>query len=163
MEQTTLERFSEKYCVNSITQCWEWQGKKNNGGYGSFGFNRKGYSAHVASYLIHIGIIPDGLELDHKCRNRGCVNPDHLEPVTHKINCARGNTGHKGGREPGFKPPTHCSKGHKFTLKNTTILNTKRGLRRQCKICAKLNGRKFRAKERLKIIYLHPPVFRGSV
>ena len=69
--------------------CWPWRGQVNRGGYGVARYKRRTTTAHRAIYRILVGPIPDGLELDHLCRNRLCVNPAHLEPVTHLENVRR--------------------------------------------------------------------------
>lgn len=83
--------------------------------------------AHRFSYEILVGPIPEGMELDHLCKNRRCVNPAHLEPVTHHENLIRGNgfTGINARK-------THCSRGHELSQDN--ILNRSRG-GRECKTC----------------------------
>ncbi|MBA2707160.1 MAG: HNH endonuclease [Gemmatimonadaceae bacterium] len=72
---------SDKYTVNSITQCWEWAGSRAVNGYGHFQHKGKTKSAHRALYEQLVGPIPDGHHLHHLCENRLCINPDHLEPV----------------------------------------------------------------------------------
>ena len=75
------------------TGCWEWQGQVyKKSGYGHLRFNSKTVLAHRFTYEKHVGPIPKGLDLDHKCRNRRCVCPDHLEPVTRTVNLRRGAT-----------------------------------------------------------------------
>lgn len=69
--------------------CWLWAGADNGVGYGKF----RGKYAHRVSYEMRHGSIPTGLHIDHLCRVRCCVNPDHLEPVTNKENAQRGDTG----------------------------------------------------------------------
>lgn len=76
----------------SVRTCWEWTGAKDQHGYGRFGVRRKNRRAHVVAWMLEHGPIPDGLELDHLCRNRGCVRPDHMELVTHRENLMRGDT-----------------------------------------------------------------------
>lgn len=72
------------------TECWVWKGKPNGAGYGRTQQNKKTVLAHRAVYELHMGPIPPGLELDHLCRVPICVNPDHLDPVTHLVNVRRG-------------------------------------------------------------------------
>lgn len=78
--------------VKKTDGCWIWQGPDNGQGYGTLrlpGVRKKSY-AHRVSYEMLVGPIPEGLYLDHLCRNPPCVNPDHLEPVTHAENVRRG-------------------------------------------------------------------------
>ena len=110
--------------------CWEWTGSKNNGGYGLFGLNYKMRSAHRVSYEIKWGKIPDGLVINHMCRNRGCVNPDHLEVVTQKVNVQKGLAGFKTGLKNRAK--THCPQNHEYTPDNLTKQNNNK---RNCKAC----------------------------
>ena len=78
-----------EYVVDPITGCWEWQRGKNAKGYGSITISKKFYSAHRYIYEKHKGPIPEGKFLDHLCRNPGCVNPSHLEPVSNAENTRR--------------------------------------------------------------------------
>lgn len=70
--------------------CLVWIGARIKTGYGQTRVGNRVHMAHRAYFELRVGPIPEGLELDHLCRNRGCVNPDHLEPVTHKENLLRG-------------------------------------------------------------------------
>lgn len=108
---TPEERFWAK--VNKTEDgCWEWTANNTRGGYGNFmPANGVARSAHRYSYEISIGPIPAGLDLDHLCRNRCCVNPDHLEPVTRSENLKRAYAAR------GLK--THCAQGHPFDDENT--------------------------------------------
>lgn len=94
--------FANHYRVNYKTGCWEWVGAKlvnrryPQHVYGCFKFRiapahraRRSVSAHRFSYLISKGSIPTGFEVDHLCHNKLCVNPEHLEAVSHKVNCQR--------------------------------------------------------------------------
>lgn len=73
-----------------IAGCWEWVGARVGDGYGAFKRAGKRQSAHRVAYVLVKGTIPTGLDLDHRCRNRSCVNPEHLEPVTRGENVRRG-------------------------------------------------------------------------
>jgi hypothetical protein len=113
--------------VNKTDGCWEWTAARNAYGYGTYWFNgKKGFLAHRASYLMFVGPIPDGLQLDHLCRNRGCVRPDHLEAVEPVTNSRRGMVATK----------TECVRGHPFTVENT---RTSRGYR-ECVTCKQIRN-----------------------
>jgi hypothetical protein len=86
---TTYDRFIQKYVPEPNTGCWLWTGYVDRHGYGQFKGAKQG-SAHRWSYEYHAGPIPEGLQLDHLCRVRSCVNPAHLEPVTCRVNVSRG-------------------------------------------------------------------------
>lgn len=106
-----MDKYLSKIKINR--GCWEWTGSINNKGYGEVSINRKKQRAHRVIYELLVGKIPDGLEIDHLCRNRNCVNPKHLEPVTRLENIRRAL--------PFKKKITHCKNGHKFTKENTKI------------------------------------------
>jgi hypothetical protein len=129
-------RFEKKYIPEPNSGCWIWLGSPRSGGYGMiFTEGRESVMAHRFSYELHKGKIPPGLQIDHLCRNRACVNPDHLEPVTCKENIRRGLKG--------TAMKTHCVNGHPFDLKNTYIHSNGD---RQCRECGRLYARKKRGK-----------------
>lgn len=72
--------------VRKTSTCWNWIGDKGPGGYGNFSINGREKKSHRVSYEWNIGKIPPGMEIDHRCHNRACVNPEHLRPVTRKQN-----------------------------------------------------------------------------
>ena len=115
--------------VNKTTGCWLWTGSIRTDGYGQFWNGQRNVKAHRFAYEDRGREIPDGLELDHLCRNRACVNPDHLEPVTHLTNIRRGNSGAPQ------RARTHCPRGHEYSPENTYTApgQTKRGCR-TCRI-----------------------------
>lgn len=103
--------------------CWTWKGYINRQGYGVFVRGSFHMFAHRAVYETLVGSIPRGLTLDHLCRNRACVRPSHLEPVTLKENIHRGS-----GVAPKNARKTHCPKGH-------PLVPTTNKPRRECPIC----------------------------
>jgi len=114
--------------------CWEWVGSICPRGYGSWRAHGE-QRAHRAVYRMLRGPIPEGLTLDHLCRNRSCVNPDHLEAVTNKVNILRGE-----GVCAKHARQTHCNRGHPLDEMNTIV--DKRG-RRRCHICNNNSSREW--------------------
>ena len=107
--------------------CWLWTAGVSVYGYGDFWNGSKRVRAHRFAYEHLIGPIPDGLDLDHLCRTRSCVNPGHLEAVTHRVNVLRGE-----GPTARHARKTHCNQGHPFDSVNTYIEPP--GFRR-CRTC----------------------------
>lgn len=110
--------------------CWLWRGDTNDKGYGRFYVVGRHRPAHTWSYEHFVGPIPDGLEPDHLCRVRNCVNPEHLEPVTHRENSQRAAYSR-----------THCVKGHPLPGPNAHG-------RRVCRPCANERSRAYKKRKR---------------
>lgn len=115
-----------------ITDCWEWQGWINRAGYGELTIAGIKWRAHRWFYKFYKGEIPEGLDLDHLCANKRCVNPEHLEAVPHQVNIKRAYD-----RMP---RKTHCHNGHALEGKNLYVYTEKSGKTwRGCKTCRKAN------------------------
>lgn len=121
-------RFWEK--VDKTDDCWLWTGH-TRGGYGRLKIGSKHRQAHRLAYEWLVGPIPEGkAHLDHLCRVRHCVNPAHLEPVTHRENVLRGESVvAKQARQ------THCKRGHEFTEENINQARFRRTGHRLCEPC----------------------------
>ena len=130
---SVLDRFWPKV-TKSVAGCWEWNAYRLPNGYGRLPIwiRKQGWRnvyAHRLSYVIAKGAIPDGLTIDHLCRNPKCVNPEHLEAVSQQINTLRGvGPGAVNARK------TRCNRGHEFTPEN--IYWDKGGRGRSCRTCA---------------------------
>lgn len=128
----TFLRMTQKMTINIETGCWDWIGAKQSNGYGRLWDGKKSSYAHRVSYEIFYGAIGNKLDIDHLCRNRCCVNPLHLEPVTRSLNLKRGDAGENIARP--LREKTHCPKGHPYFGENLTTRNG----RRHCKACARI-------------------------
>lgn len=118
-----IERILEKVEIRESGGCWLWTRSTDEYGYGRIATS-KGHAPRKAYRVLYeqiIGAVPKGLELDHLCRNRLCVNPYHLEPVSHHENMLRGAQRLK----------THCPSGHSYNEANTYWHRT----HRLCRIC----------------------------
>lgn len=132
-----LDRFAEKIALTD-TGCIEWIAGTAGEGYGYFYAGRTTTDetgrvyAHRWSYEYHVGAIPSGLQIDHLCRNKACVNPDHLEAVSSEENLRRSD---------GNAKKTHCPAGHPYAGDN--VYSPPVG-GRQCRACKKRSLREFR-------------------
>lgn len=133
-----LPEIAKLLARRSITDagCWQWTGGTNGVGYGVVTVRYRRYYVHRLSYQLAAGFVPTGLVIDHLCRNTSCLNPEHLEPVTHAQNVRR---------SPLVGAKAHCRHGHAFTPENTYV--SPAGAR-QCRACLRRRSREIRARRR---------------
>jgi hypothetical protein len=106
--------------------CWEWQGETNQVGHGRVFWDGRRRSVYRVTYELSGGVIPDGYELDHLCRNPRCCNPEHVEPVTHAENMRRGVQALRDGAT--------CHAGRHLVTSTSVYVNPSDG-RRRCRPC----------------------------
>lgn len=122
--------------VEKTNTCWLWKGAKRHN-YGEL-FILPPQPAHRLSWFFLRGAIPDKLVIDHLCRNPSCVNPEHLEPITHQENIRRG-----------YALKTHCPKGHPLLGENLSQSKLKKGWR-VCQVCERIRDNKRHIRDRTK-------------
>lgn len=121
-----LERLAAMVAIDPVTGCHNWIGSVRTRGYGRTSVGGKSVYTHRLAYELARGPIPNGMVIDHLCRNRRCCNPDHLEVVTNRENIRRGI-----GITATIK--THCPQGHPYDAENTRI--NRRG-KKVCRACS---------------------------
>lgn len=138
-----IERFCESFIRSD--SCWYWRTPSTDLYYGQFKSKGKRYLAHRVAYELFNGVeIPTGLEIDHLCHNRPCVNPSHLEAVTHKVNQQR-SWSPVGENAKKVK----CLNGHIFTDANTYVYRWER----HCKMCRRLRQREYIKRRALSSLF----------
>jgi len=134
-------RFWEMVDKKAPNGCWLWTGSPNTKRYPNFtvdtGNHEKTISAHRFAYILLVGAIPKGMQIDHLCRNTRCVNPAHMEVVTGRVNVLRGNT-----IVAINAAKTFCDRGHPLTPENVRMENGSR----RCKVCRREDARARRLK-----------------
>jgi len=133
-----LARFHTKYCVDEVTDCWNWRGNLSQDGYGQFHYNGATTVAHRFIYECTHGAIPGNMTVHHQCNNRACVNLNHLELLSKRDNVLL-----NGGLTAINAAKTHCIRGHAFDDKNTYVNPTGA---RECKACRRIRKRKSQKK-----------------
>jgi hypothetical protein len=134
--KTPIIRFEERYIPEPNSGCWLWTGILFKSGYGWFSVHSKVWRAHRWAYEHLVGPIPDGMVLDHLCKVKSCVNPDHLEPVTQKVNMERAKTGK-------YKP--FCKNGHPRSGDNLYFFPNGA---RACRECVRISVRKYQKRKK---------------
>jgi len=131
-----VNRFWSK--VDKTGDCWEWHAKVASNGYGHFWLEGRNRLAHRVAYEMVVGPIAEGLQLDHLCRNPRCVRPDHLEPVTARVNTLRSTN----GASQNFRK-THCPAGHPYDEQNTYLQRRNGRVERVCRACGRAKQRRY--------------------
>jgi hypothetical protein len=145
IDKALPKQFLSKIAFEPNTGCWLWAGAQNNVGYANFWFEKRSHTGHRFLYERLFGPQP-GLEIDHTCRMRCCVNPDHLEAVTRQENQRR-----RVGLGAANRNKTHCRNGHALAGDNLEIVTTPTGeLKRRCIICRNANQRAYNARSASK-------------
>lgn len=132
MREKDQARFWSKVAPPNEQGCMLWLAGKDRGGYGQFRLDGKSLTAHSVSWKLAYGPVSDGLVIDHLCRVRHCVAPEHFEAVTYAENSRRGQTGINN------RAKTHCPQGHPYDDENTyaPLQN-----RRKCRACHRAQNR----------------------
>lgn len=132
------ERFDDSWTPEPNTGCWLWLHRLDYKGHGRFKIAPIGFQAHRIAWTIYRGPIPDGMVIDHVCRVRCCVNPDHLRVVTPRQNSLENNIGPSAINAR----KTRCKYGHPFDAANTQIIGGRKrldGTKAPVRICRTCN------------------------
>lgn len=135
MARAWADRFLDRL-TDAPGGCWHWTGSLDRDGYGRMRVDGRRQYVHRIAYEALRGRIPDGLEIDHLCRVRACANPDHLEPVPHRVNVLRGESfAARKARQ------TQCVNGHTFTV--ASVYRAPNGTRK-CRPCRATANQRYR-------------------
>ena len=134
----------DRFTIDANSGCWNWHGTIDKDGYGKIkirSIRNASLYAHRVSYELYCEPIPDGLQIDHLCRNRRCANPEHLEPVTCKVNIERSDRAQK----------KECKRGHPFTTKNTYFARQGKYVMRSCRQCQRIYTRNYNLRKEQRL------------
>lgn len=130
--QATAERFYAKVQPsNDGADCWLWTGATDPTGYGRFATEGRVALAHRVAWELMVGPIPEGMQIDHLCRRRECVNHQHLEPVPQRLNILRGSAPNARAIQTG-----RCKRDHDLADAYITPSG-----KRDCRICKAMRRR----------------------
>ena len=139
--QTPLKtRFHQKVIIDHATGCWLWSAAQGGHGYGQINVNGRPEKAHRIAYRMYVGEIPTGLSIDHLCRVRLCVNPEHLEAITLAENTRR----QLAAAPHHNSAKTHCKRGHPLSGSNLRLV----GYFRICRRCRAVITKRYRDKKK---------------
>lgn len=144
MQTRVIDAFWERVDKVDLTGCWLWTGHiRRDNLYGTWSYSHEGKTktvyVHRFAYEQLVGPVPDGNVLDHKCRVRFCINPDHLEPTTQQINLERRLN--RDGGASFQRNKTHCPKGHPYAGDNLAM---RKDGKRSCRACEREWTRQYR-------------------
>jgi hypothetical protein len=139
---TLASRLIDKSCPEPNSGCWLWTGASQESGYGKMWNGSRSEQAHRIAYRVWVGEIPEGQEIDHKCRTPACVNPAHLRAVTHQQNMAVSDAVMGVNSRK-----THCIRGHELAGENLRLYPDGS---RQCRECLRLHARNAKARKRAR-------------
>jgi hypothetical protein len=144
---TVAERLWPRFELKPDTGCWMWQGADNGKGYGQIWMNGRMRRVHRIAYLLTFGPLPADKQIDHLCRERACLNPEHMQVVSNRENVARGN-----GPGALAARTNRCKNGHEFTPENTyhyTHSQSKGGgPGRRCNTCHAATNRAYKQRQK---------------
>ena len=136
-------RFLAKTDRSDPDGCWPWLGYVRQNGYGGVRLRKRHHNAHRAGYMLFVGPIPDGFQVDHLCKNTRCVRPDHMEAVPPRVNNMRSNSPTARNARK-----SHCKRGHPLTPGN--LINLSNG-DRQCAACNRLRVKRCREARKVRV------------
>lgn len=149
--KTDVQAFFEK--VNQTSECWLWTGTLTSRGYGRFHIHGKRFRAHRWSYERFVNKIEEGLTIDHLCKNKSCVKPQHLEAVTNSVNISRYWANDSSITESRDWKTGTCTNGHDLSIVGYVDRKKKNGsISRECIQCRRNQHRRHYEKKHAKVL-----------